>query len=488
MKKVSTFIVLSILFLVSNFTTIYSQTFDGEWQCLYATTDDDANGTGIQTISVGVLAEDEFVGMVSQSALPWEIGDACYLVGYRNADSTQGRLGTTPYGSSSDYRQIWLNGFDQVYMDHALDLATHNGLIFVPNNDADHNILVFELGEDSVYTHPKRMVTLSNAFNPDTLWAIDTDGAGRVYVTTKGSITKPSKVLIYESPDVEGAWSSGHTADPLQIITLPDNGASRGVTVSNDGSIIYASNYDNGKIYAFVGNATDGYSLSPSFSFERQDSAGSNLAAPWGLQFMDGKNILFAAMADDFHQEYSYGRMYAINPNTGEILDTIDVAQWNYDVTGAYNSRPDQIGIASGYTSTFNVAVDDADNLYSQSYYGWTVEKWNFDGTLPTIELTITGVEKLDSQIPNSFEVSQNYPNPFNPSTTIEFSINERAPITLSIYNINGELITKLVDGAEFEAGLYKVTFDASRLATGTYIYNISNGKSLITKKMTLLK
>jgi len=334
------------------------------------------------------------------------------------------------------------------------------------------------------------MKTATNPFSPDSLWAIDTDSNGRVYVTTQGTDTDPSKILIFESPDVEGAWSSGYTTDPLQTITLPDNGTSRGVTVSGDGSVIYASNHDNGKVYAYVGNVNDGYNLSPSFSFEQRETVDSvRIAGPWGLKFMNGKNILFVAMDVDFSTSgYPYGRIYAVNPNTGEILDTIDVAQWNYDITGAYNNRPGQIGIASGYTSTYTVDVDEADNLYSQSFYGWTVEKWNFDGTLPTIELTITGVEKINSNIPNSFEVSQNYPNPFNPSTTIEFSINKRAPITLSIYNINGELITNLVNGAEFEAGIYKVTFDASRLASGTYIYSISNGNNFITKKMTLLK
>jgi hypothetical protein len=335
-----------------------------------------------------------------------------------------------------------------------------------------------------------RMMIPSDPFSPDSLWAIDVDDNGRVYVTTQGTDTKPSKIFVFESPDVESAWSSSYSAMPLQTIVLPGNGTSRGVTTNDNGSVIYASNYDNGKIYAYVGNTTDGYTLSPSFNFERIDTIDSVLtAAPWGLKFMDGKNILFAAMDADFTTSaYSYGRIYAINPNTGEIIDTLDAAKWNYDQTGAYNNRPGQTGIASGYTSTYNIDVDDNDYLYSQSFYGWTVEKWAFSGTLPTIELTITSVEKTDSQIPNSFEVSQNYPNPFNPATTIEFSITERSPITLKVYNVNGELITTLVNNAEFESGIYKVTFDASRLASGTYIYSLNNGFNTISKKMTLIK
>lgn len=483
MKKVSTFLILSFLFIFSLTTITTSQTFDDEWEVKYATTDESDNGTGYNTISVAATGEDSFVAVVIRSS-----SETYYLVGYKNADSTNGRLGTYPYGSSAaGLKTLWINGFDQVFLREVQDIASYGDLVFVPNNDAAHNILVFDLKDDSLYSHPMRMSTVAD---PDSLWAIDIDDNGVVYVTTKGTETSPSKILVYASPDVETKWSSGHDADPIQVITLPDNGTARGVTVSSDGSIIYASNYNNGKIYAYVGNPTDGYSLSPSFNYENIEQIDTVLsAAPWGLKLMNGKNILFAAMDVDFTTSgYSYGRIYALNPNSGEILDTIDVAKWNFDVTGAYNDRPSQIGIASGYTSTYSVDVDENDNLYSQSFYGWTVEKWAYSGTLPTIELTIVGVEKVDSNIPNSFEVSQNYPNPFNPSTTIEFSINERAPITLSIYNINGELITNLVNGNEFEAGIYKVTFDASRLASGTYIYSINNGNSIITKKMTLLK
>ncbi len=482
MKKFYFLIALSLSVLLS-FSTITAQTFDGDWEVKYATTDDAENGTGYNTISVAAIGEDSFVGLVIRSS-----NETYYLVGYKNADSTSGRLGTYPYGGG--IKSLWINGFDQVYLREALDIASYGNLVFVPNNDAAHNILVFDLKDDSLYTHPMRMSTNYDPFNQDSLWAIDVDDNGVVYVTTQGSDTSPSKILVYQSPDVESAWSSGHSTNPLQIISLPDNGSSRGITANSDGSVLYASNHTNGKIYAYVGNPTDGYTLSPSFSYERLESVETTLtAAPWGLKFMNGKNILFAAMDVDFTTDgYPYGRIYALNPNTGEILDTIDAAKWNFDVTGASTNRPSQIGIASGYTSTYNVDVDDADNIYSQSFYGWTVEKWAFSGTLPTIELTITNIEKTDNNLPTSFKVSQNYPNPFNPSTTIEFSITERAPITLAVYSVTGELVTKLISGAEFASGNYKVSFDASRLASGTYIYSINNGISTISKKMTVIK
>ncbi len=488
MKKFYIILILFLSFTLLSSTSIIAQVFDGEWTTTLVTDDDNKNGTNQRTMSIAATTgNNNFVALVSRPS-----SGEYYLVGYKNSTDSTGRLGAS-FSSGDDPKQtLWIKGFNQVFMNKAWDIATQGDLIYVASNDDAHSILVFEIKDDSIYTHPKKISTVTNAFSPDSLWAIDVNALGQVFVTTQGNETTPSKVFVYDSNDSE--WSDGSVATPHQIITLPDNGLAHGVTANDAGTVIYVSNMANGKIYAYVGNITDGYTLSPSFNYENVDvyeidSVTTTDIGPLGLKFMNNNNILFAA-ADTYingdSKTYGFGRIYLVNPNTGAIMDTIDVAEWNYLAAGQYSNHVDNV--ASGYTSTYYVDIDDNNNLYSQSYYGWTAEKWAYSGTLPTIELTIVSVEKVTSQIPNSFEVTQNYPNPFNPSTTIEFSISERAPITVEVYNITGELITTLVNGAEFESGIYKITFDASRLASGTYIYSINNGISTISKKMTLLK
>jgi hypothetical protein len=171
--------------------------------------------------------------------------------------------------------------------------------------------------------------------------------------------------------------------------------------------------------------------------------------------------------------------------NTAEFKDTIDVAEWNYSVTGAYNNRPGQIGIASGYTSTYDVNLDENNNLYSQSYFGWTVEKWVYDGELPVL---ITDIKQVKNTTPETFKLSQNYPNPFNPSTTIEFSLDDASEISLDIYSITGEKVASLISSKHYNAGVYQVSFNAENLASGTYIYSLTKGDQKISKKMTLIK
>ena len=103
------------------------------------------------------------------------------------------------------------------------------------------------------------------------------------------------------------------------------------------------------------------------------------------------------------------------------------------------------------------------------------------------VNLTITTVEKTD-QIPTGFSLNQNYPNPFNPTTYIEFSLPEQSFVNLKIYSVTGEIVATVIDNKEFSSGVYKYSFDASKLASGTYIYSLSNGKYIINKKMLLIK
>ncbi|MEE9450823.1 MAG: T9SS type A sorting domain-containing protein, partial [Ignavibacteriaceae bacterium] len=81
----------------------------------------------------------------------------------------------------------------------------------------------------------------------------------------------------------------------------------------------------------------------------------------------------------------------------------------------------------------------------------------------------------------------QNYPNPFNPSTTIRFSLPKQTQLKLNLYNMLGELVETIAEGS-YEVGNYKVTFNASNLPSGVYIYRIESSDFVQTKKMMLMK
>jgi len=98
-----------------------------------------------------------------------------------------------------------------------------------------------------------------------------------------------------------------------------------------------------------------------------------------------------------------------------------------------------------------------------------------------------TGVESLSMSIPTSFKLDQNYPNPFNPSTKIRFGLPKESKVTVTIYNMLGEEVAKVVDG-EYGAGYYEINFNAGNLSSGFYMYVITAGEFFQAKKMVLTK
>jgi uncharacterized Zn ribbon protein len=92
-----------------------------------------------------------------------------------------------------------------------------------------------------------------------------------------------------------------------------------------------------------------------------------------------------------------------------------------------------------------------------------------------------------DATTPVEFSLSQNYPNPFNPSTLITYSIAEPGEVLLSVYDVTGRKVATLVS-QHMNAGTHTVTLNASKMASGVYMYRIQSGTFTKTMKMTLIK
>ncbi|MFB3132774.1 MAG: T9SS type A sorting domain-containing protein, partial [Rhodothermales bacterium] len=96
--------------------------------------------------------------------------------------------------------------------------------------------------------------------------------------------------------------------------------------------------------------------------------------------------------------------------------------------------------------------------------------------------------EALEAQgIPTEFALAPNYPNPFNPTTTIEFALPEAVEVSLRVYDVTGRVVARLVE-RPMAAGHHRVQFNASRLASGLYLYRIQAGRFTQVRRMILLK
>ena len=99
----------------------------------------------------------------------------------------------------------------------------------------------------------------------------------------------------------------------------------------------------------------------------------------------------------------------------------------------------------------------------------------------------VSGIEEKKITLNTDYILNQNYPNPFNPTTNIKFSIVDAGRYMLKVYNILGQEVATLMND-QLNPGNHIVTFDASKLASGIYIYQLSGNNINLVKKMLLMK
>jgi hypothetical protein len=89
---------------------------------------------------------------------------------------------------------------------------------------------------------------------------------------------------------------------------------------------------------------------------------------------------------------------------------------------------------------------------------------------------------------PSAYALYQNYPNPFNPSTTIAFDLPVDSKVTLAIYNLLGQEVSRIYDRTEMASGQQIVAFNAANLPSGVYFYRLTAENSVDAKSFANVK
>jgi len=87
--------------------------------------------------------------------------------------------------------------------------------------------------------------------------------------------------------------------------------------------------------------------------------------------------------------------------------------------------------------------------------------------------------------IPKEFKLGQNYPNPFNPATQIAYQLPGQRHVTLTVYNVIGQEIARLVDEMQ-EPGYKTISWNAGRMPSGVYYYRLQAAEFVETKSYCL--
>lgn len=173
----------------------------------------------------------------------------------------------------------------------------------------------------------------------------------------------------------------------------------------------------------------------------------------------------------------------------------------NHVFSGSYYLKDNETGevieLREGSTYSFEIELNQAvkvsgDERSAKSliptFRDADLEKGNH---VPRFELLIatSGIDGLTElgAIPEDFILAQNYPNPFNPTTVISYQLPVTSEVRLEVYDMLGRQVATLIN-EQVAAGRHTVSFDASRLSSGVYLYRLQAGSQIMTKKLTILK
>lgn len=127
----------------------------------------------------------------------------------------------------------------------------------------------------------------------------------------------------------------------------------------------------------------------------------------------------------------------------------------------------------------------------SEGTYAWTLQAVDASytgGPIVSGQFVVGGTTGADEMaVPLVYSLGQNFPNPFNPSTTISFALPEQARVKLVVYDINGRIVSRLID-EERSPGNYEVVWEAADVASGSYFVRFSTPAFTGTRKIMLLK
>lgn len=404
------------------------------------------------------------------------------------------RWSDSPYTSwSSSSQKILINtgDVDDICAVTAFD-GNKIGVLWSNQSNYDFQFMYHVDGANgSSWSSLETASAKSNIADDHINFAVNSDGT--IYAAVKSTSGSPNIGLLVRNPS--GSWDNIYTVDgstgTRPIVLLTESGAGKLTVIYTDNSstadnIVYRessiSSISFGNKHTLIsGSFNNATSTKQNYTDEVVIMAAGNVSG-------DLTTVGVLAYTDDPTPVELTFFNGVLNSDKIELTwqTETEVDNYGFIIEKSINDKN------NWSTVTF---VRGNGNSNSPKYYEYTDLDINSSGTyyyrLKQIDndgaYEYSDVVKVEVDIPNNYYLSQNYPNPFNPTTQINFSLPERQMTSLRIYNAMGELVSELVNEIR-EPGSYSVVFDAAKLPSGTYFYNLIVGRYSETNKMTLIK
>ena len=159
--------------------------------------------------------------------------------------------------------------------------------------------------------------------------------------------------------------------------------------------------------------------------------------------------------------------------------------------TGPFSGNPASFTRGAG-TSAATHSYSWLDSGITPAAYEYRLNQSDLDGTVHysgvlAVTLTLTGAEKQQTSVTTAPGLRQNFPNPFNPATTIGYSLSRNSHVTLTIYDVAGHEVVRLVDRLQ-GPGSYTATWEGYAAASGVYICRLQAEGRVWEKKVVHVK
>jgi len=288
-----------------------------------------------------------------------------------------------------------------------------------------------------------------------------------------------------------------------------------GVRSTNDGDrhprTAVGINKDTTKVYFVVVDGRQHFSRGASLA--AMAKVMEDLGA-WNAVNLDGGGSSTLVVRDEYKNDHDLG--FGLGTYRPVVNGVMAVAKVRYkDIAQILEVSPNEAVVDTAETTDFSASLIDlwgydlpdagdevtwelidldgeisVDGRFTAHDYGSGYVVAHFDAFSDTASVYVrepVGVEPADPGIPHSFSLNQNYPNPFNPDTKISFELPEASHVRVTVYDILGRPVAVLAD-EQYLPGLHSVRFDAGRLSSGTYIYEVVAGEFTARRTMMLIK